>query len=223
LNATSHLYAAKPEDYFSGARHDMVADLPANPDAAILELGCGDGSTGALVRATNNDSTYVRIELDPVAAARAHARLTSVIVGDIATLDLSAHDARFDAVIASEVLEHLVDPWEALAKLASCLKPGGLLLASSPNLAHWRVIARLTRGHFDHSETGVMDRSHLRWFTPKSYAGLFQSAGLIVDRLQPITPPASRTRLLNKLTGHRIEHLLMTQIYVMAHKPSVVS
>lgn len=219
MNATSHLYAAKPEDYFSGARHDMVADLPAKPDAVILELGCGDGSTGALARAANKASTYVGIELDPEAAARARTRLTSVIAGDIATLDLSAYHARCDAVIASEVLEHLVDPSAAVAKLVDCLKPGALVLASSPNIAHWRVIARLLRGDFTHTETGVMDRSHLRWFTPMSYAKLFADAGLIVDAVQPITPPAARTRLFNGLTRGRFRHLFMTQIYVRAHKP----
>lgn len=219
MTATSHLYATKSADYFSGTRQDMVAALPANPDAAILELGCGDGSTGTLVRSAGKATTYIGIELDPEAAARARTRLTDVIVGDIASLDLSAHRERYDAVIASEVLEHLVDPWDAVAKLAACLKCGGLFLASSPNLAHWRVIARLIDGQFNHQETGVMDRSHLRWFTPHSYASLIQSAGLIVDQLRPVTPPATRTKFINALTGYRLDHLFMTQIYVIGHKP----
>jgi 2-polyprenyl-3-methyl-5-hydroxy-6-metoxy-1,4-benzoquinol methylase len=223
MTEISHLYAAKPIDYYSGARHDMVADLPNHPNAAILELGCGDGSTAALVRAANKAATYVGIELDAAAAARARCHATDVIIGDIASLDLSAHIERYDALIASEVLEHLVDPWAALAKLTACLKPGGLVLASSPNLAHWRVIGGLLRGNFSHTETGVMDRSHLRWFTPTSYAALFASAGLAIEAVRPITPPAPRTKWLNRLTRNRSSHLFMTQIYVIARKPSGVS
>jgi len=221
MNATHALYADKTAHYYSGARYDIVADLPANTNAAVLELGCGDGSTGALTFAANKAAYYCGIELNPDAAALARLRLTDVIEGDIATLDLGAHAARYDVLIASEVLEHLIDPWEALTKLVACLKPGGLVLASSPNIAHWRVVTQLIHGRFDHSESGVMDRSHLRWFTPQSYAALFDAAGLEVVRMGPITPPATRTRWLNAVTRARFSHLFMTQIYLIARKPLV--
>jgi len=219
----SPLYADKPMDYFSGARQDMVAALPPDANAAVLELGCGDGHTGALVRSANKAAYYVGIELDAAAASRARNQLSDVIMGDIASLNLTAHYGRYDALIASEVLEHLVDPWAALIKLAACLKPGALILASSPNIAHWRVIAGLMRGTFKHTETGVMDRSHLRWFTPESYADLFRSAGFVVEQVRPITPPARRTRWINMITGNRLAHLFMTQIYLIARKPPYLS
>ncbi len=219
MTATAHLYSGKPEAYYSGARADMVSCLPQNQAAIVLELGCGDGSTGALARAAGKAGTYVGIELDPSAAAIAATQLSAVLVGDIAALDLTQHHGRYDALIASEVLEHLIDPWAALIKLMPCLKPGALVLASSPNIAHWRVIIRLIFGQFSHTETGVMDRSHLRWFTPSSYSALLESAGLWVESVQPITPFAARTRWLNRLTAGRFRHLFMTQIYIIARKP----
>lgn len=214
----AQLYADKPRDYFSGARADMVHDLPNRPFSRVLELGCGDGSTGALAKASGKAAHYIGIELDPEAAARAQTRLDAVLMGDVAGIDLSALHGTCDAVIASEVLEHLVDPWAVVRQLAACLKPGGLMLASSPNLAHWRVVRRLLAGQFSHTETGVMDRSHLRWFTPESYAALMRSAGLQIVRVGPITPPSCRTRALNAVTQQRLAHLFMTQIYVVAQK-----
>ncbi len=220
---TTALYIGKPTDYFSGARRDMVEALPRNPLASILELGCGDGSTGALALSSGRAARYVGVELDPTAAQIARARLTDVLEGDVASLDLGAHLGQHDALIASEVFEHLVDPWAVLARLVACLKPGALVLASSPNVAHWRVISRLLNGEFTHTETGVMDRSHLRWFTPASYAALMKSAGLNVLSVAPITPPAPRTQLLNRVTKNRFNHLFMTQIYVTACKPGGIS
>jgi len=218
--AITSLYDGKLPDYYTGARADIVAALPLNPQAAVLEIGCGDGTTGALAIAAAKAATYVGIELDPNAAALARTRITDVLCGDIDALDLSGHCARYDALIASEVLEHLIDPWTALLRLVDCLKPGALVLASSPNISHWRVILALIRGHFELTETGVMDRSHLRWFTPESYAALLRSAGLEIISVTSITPPSARTRLINQLTGNRFAHLFMTQIYVTARKPA---
>lgn len=218
MTATAHFYTDKVADYFSGARADMVALLPDNPDANILELGCGDGSTGALALQARKSGHYLGIELDPTAAELARMKLSDVLIGDAAALDLSEYLARFDALIASEVFEHLVDPWTVLNKLTLCLKDDALVYASSPNIAHWRVIYGLLRGRFTHTESGVMDQSHLRWFTPQSYSTLFESAGLEVISVRAITPPALRTRLLNRITRGRFAHLFMTQIMIIARK-----
>lgn len=182
-------YATKRDDYFTSARTDYVAELPANPNAAILELGCGNGATGALALAQGKCATYVGIEMFEPAAAEARAVLTQVHVGDVAALDLPYPPATFDALICSEVIEHLVDPEPVLRRLISLLKPGGVIYASSPNVAHWKIVGRLVRGRFDYEDFGAMDRTHLRWFTPRSYRALFEAAGaetLFVRRLAPV-------------------------------------
>jgi 2-polyprenyl-3-methyl-5-hydroxy-6-metoxy-1,4-benzoquinol methylase len=212
------LYHNKQSGYFSGARHDMVAMLSTGPEAHILEIGCGDGATGAVARAAGKAGHYLGIELMPEIAEVASTRLNEVITGDVEKLDLAPFESKFDALIMSEVIEHLVDPWEVVARLLTCLKPGGEIIASSPNVAHQRLIRDLIAGRFDYAEEGVMDRTHLRWFTPRSYRALFEAAGCIDIRVMPIRRPGFLPRLLNLLTADRYAHLSMTQIMVHARK-----
>lgn len=208
------LYADKADAYFGNARHDLVARLGTDASSAVLELGCGAGGTGAAALAAGKAGRYVGIELSPKAAAAARERLTEVIEGDVEAIDLTPLQARFDTLIISEVLEHLTDPWRVLKALAMCVKPGGQVFASSPNIAHWQVIKSLLTGRFDYAEQGVMDRTHLRWFTPDSYRAMFEAAGLEVVSIEPLKPFRPKQRLINQLTGHRFRHLFMSQIVV---------
>jgi SAM-dependent methyltransferase len=210
--AAEAAYAAKSEKYFVGARADLVARLPVAPNARILEIGCGSGETGALALADGKARHYVGVELFEAAAAKARTRLSEVVVGNAETLALDFAPASFDALILSEVLEHLVEPGRLLARLAPKLKPGAMVLASSPNISHWRVVRELLAGRFDLTDQGVFDRTHLRWFTPASFARLFAEAGYDVRAIWPVTPFSPRTRLLSRLTGGRIDHLFMVQI-----------
>lgn len=212
------LYTEKTAGYFSGARGDMVALLSTGPDAHILEIGCGDGATGAVARAAGKAGHYLGIELMPEVAAQARTRLSEVITGNIEQLDLTPFHGQFDALIMSEVIEHLVDPWETLTRLLACVKPSGEIIASSPNVAHRKVIGDLIAGRFEYMSEGVMDRTHLRWFTPRSYRALFEEAGCIDVWVMPIRRPSLLPRLFNRLTGDRFAHLSMTQIMVHARK-----
>ena len=217
--SVEQLYEGKADTYFANARHDIVKRLKTDASSAVLELGCGAGGTGAAVLGAGKAGRYVGIELSPKAAAAARERLTEVIEGNVETLDLTPLHGAFDALIISEVLEHLTDPWRTLKALAACVRPGGQVFASSPNVAHWRVVRSLVSGRFDYEESGVMDRTHLRWFTPASYRQMFEAAGLHVVSIEPITPNAARTRLLNRLTGNRFRHLFMTQMMVEGRRP----
>jgi len=210
-------YAEKRPGYFSGARTDIVALLPRGPHS-ILELGCGDGSTGRLALETGNAARYVGVELDRAAAEIAAMALSEVVVGDVETLSLKRYAGSFDALIVSEVFEHLTDPWNTLRTLLHCLKPGALVFASSPNIAHWRVIANLLRGRFDYADEGVMDRTHLRWFTPATYRAMFEAAGVKIDRLGAVGSIPGKSGVLSKLACGRLDHLLMSQVMLQGHK-----
>ena len=211
-------YDGKTDRYFAGARQDFVAMLPASSDAAILEVGCGSGDTGALVLAQGRAARYTGIDISAKAAAKAAGVLSEVLIGDVERMPLPWAPATFDALVLSEVLEHLVDPWQALTRLAPLVRQDGLVLASSPNVAHYSIIAGLAKGRFELADFGAMDRTHMRWFTPRTYAGLLESAGFQVDLVAPVTPFAPRTRLLSRLTGGRIDHLFMRQIMVRGRK-----
>jgi 2-polyprenyl-3-methyl-5-hydroxy-6-metoxy-1,4-benzoquinol methylase len=125
----------------------------------------------------------------------------------------------FDAVFASEVLEHLIDPWQCVDRLAGLLKPGGIFLASSPNVCHHKIIRQLVAGRFDLRETGPMDRTHLRWFTPSTYRQMFEAAGLRVDQLGPVGPPGPKSKALGLLLPPKQKVCLWVQINIRAVKP----
>jgi SAM-dependent methyltransferase len=211
-------YAAKAERYFVGARADFVARLPTNPAARVLEIGCGSGETGALALGAGKAGHYTGIELFEAAAHKARARLSDVIVGNAESLPLDFPKASFDGLILSEVLEHLIEPGRLLARLAPALKPGAMVLASSPNVSHWRVVREVIAGRFDLADQGVFDRTHMRWFTPSTYRALFEAAGYDVVATWPLTPFAARTRLLSRVTGGRLDHLFMAQICLEARR-----
>jgi ubiquinone/menaquinone biosynthesis C-methylase UbiE len=214
----SGFYAVKPASYFSNARADFVDRLPHDPSAQILEIGCGTGATGALALSEGCCGRFVGVELFEAAAAEAREVLSEVITGNVETLAFDWQPASFDAVIFSEVLEHLVEPGEALKKIARFVRPGGLLLASSPNISHWRVVRELVMGRFDLADQGVFDRTHLRWFTPQSFSEMAEKAGFDILELGPVTAFSPRTELISRLTGGRFDHLFMTQIAMIAKK-----
>ena len=212
------IYETKPASYFANARHDIVAMLGTGAQSAILELGCGAGGTGRAAISAGKAGRYVGLELNDEAAAAAATALTEVLVGDVQTLDLRAYAGQFDALIVSEVLEHLTDPWTTLRKLVLCLKPGGEVYASSPNIAYWGVIKNLFLGRFRYRDSGVMDQTHLRWFTPESFRDLFQQAGVDVVSISPMRQPGWKGRVFNAITGRRFEHLFWAQILVVGRR-----
>ncbi len=211
-------YRKKDRGYFSGARLDFISCLPPDSTASVLEVGCGTGATGALALQSGRAGRYTGVELLPEAAEEARDVLSEVIVGDVEKLEFDWRPAQFDVLILSEVLEHLREPGAVLNKLHRYVRPGGLVLASSPNISHWRVIRELAGGHFPQADRGVFDRTHLRWFTPESFVEMFETAGYHVDWAGPVTPFSSRTRLLSRLTSGRFNHLFMTQICLQARR-----
>ena len=210
-------YGTKPEDYFAKPRQDYVAALPVSDTASILEVGCGDGATGALALAERKCARYVGIELFEPMALRAGKRLSDVLVGNVETMNLPLPPASFDALVMSEVLEHLVDPGATLKRLASLLRPGALVFASSPCLAHHSMLRNLVQGRFDYEETGMMDRTHLRWFTPNSYAAMFREAGFVVDSVAPYNRLSTKAQLVRRMLGRRFDAIWYRQIDLRAH------
>ena len=171
-------YDAKAASYFANARRDWVEPMAPNPRRVVLELGCGNGATGALALREGKCGAWVGIERQGAAAGEAARVLSDVLVGDVDSLDIPYAEASFDLLVMGEVLEHLPDPEATLRRLVRFLKPGGQALASTPNIGHWRIIAGLLAGRFDYEAQGVMDRTHLKWFTPRSLKRAFEQAGL---------------------------------------------
>jgi 2-polyprenyl-3-methyl-5-hydroxy-6-metoxy-1,4-benzoquinol methylase len=161
---------------------------------------------------------YCAVEICPEVAERAREQITEVIVGNIEHIELSWKPETFDALILSEVLEHLVDPWATLRKLRPLLRSKALVFASSPNISHYKVIRMLLRGDWNLADFGPMDRTHLRWFTPNAYRAMFESCGYAVTSARELEPLRGKARVASALTFGHFRHLFATQIDLRAHR-----
>jgi len=145
----------------------------------VLDVGCGTGAITTLIRDLRR-ADVVGIEPHPDRARRASERGLNVLCG-IYSDDVPKKLGTFDAILFADVLEHLVDPIELLEKVKPALSPGGIILASIPNVAHWSIRLRLLAGKFEYKSTGIMDATHLRWFTRSGVERLFDEAGYKIE------------------------------------------
>lgn len=212
-------YADKAEHYFANPRTDILPLLPARCEV-VLELGCGSGATLKWLKAQHHCQRTYGVELFPQAASLAAQGVDEVLQGDIEHLQLPWPAAHFDLILCLDVLEHLVDPWQVLARLMTHLKPGGRVIASIPNVRNWRALGPLLfAGRWQYAQTGILDKTHLRFFTRESALELMQSSGLQVQAMQrlPLSSPG-KSRLANQLTLGLCKEFLTLQYLIAADK-----
>ncbi len=167
-------------DLESGSVHAHVVKL-VGPSRRVLELGPATGYMSRVL--VERDCTVVGIEFDPKMAERAAESCDRVIVGDLDSLDLADElgDDRFDVIVAADVLEHLKDPLGALRRLRAFLKPDGCFVISIPNVAHGSIRLALLLGQFEYQPRGLLDSTHLRFFTRETFEQLLFDAELGFD------------------------------------------
>lgn len=194
------MHALPGPHYFSCVRTEIAPLLPPHA-ARVLEVGCGAGGTLAWLKDSGRAGWVVGIELDRAAAARARGAVDQLLQGDADQLlpHLPAHS--FDLILCLDVLEHLLDPWQTLQRLRGLLRPGGQLIVSLPNIRHYSVLLPLLlAGRWRYTEAGILDRSHLRFFSRDSACALVQQAGLRVRTLRPTYAWGSGDRWKDWLT-----------------------
>ena len=160
--------------------HAQVAVLVGN-DKTVLDVGCSTGYLARVLISQGCTVDGVEIELEAAEIARRHLR--NVFVVDLDRDDLAAEvgETRYDSIVMADVLEHLVDPGRALSAAASLLAEGGEIVISVPNVAHGALRLALLQGRWDYRETGLLDRTHLRFFNRESIVELIRGAGLTVE------------------------------------------
>jgi 2-polyprenyl-3-methyl-5-hydroxy-6-metoxy-1,4-benzoquinol methylase len=163
--------------------HMLVVDLVPER-ARVLEFGCATGYMSEVLK-TRKGATVTGIEISPEAAEVAKEHCDRVIAGDAEELDYDEllGDERFDAILFVDVLEHLKEPGELLQRIRPFLADGGAVVASIPNIAHGSVRLALLAGEFRYRRTGLLDDTHLRFFTRAGIHDLFEGSGFVITSL----------------------------------------
>ena len=162
---------------------ELLALLPRTA-TRLVEVGCSSGALAREYLKLNPDCEYVGVEIDPDYAEVARTRCTHVLTGSIETMDDERFKSLFpsDCWVFADVLEHLHDPWAVLRRIRQQISMGAVLVACLPNAQHWSIQARLNCGAFRYEDMGLMDRTHIRWFTRTTAIELFQTCGFeVVD------------------------------------------
>lgn len=197
--------------------------LPYVPTGAsrILDVGCGTGMFALACREATGCECW-GVELVPKVAEQARPRLEQVFAGDANHILPTLPNEHFDMISFTDVLEHIAWPEETLRLAKPLLRPGGVVVASLPNIVYWDAIRTMAfKNDFPYSDSGIFDRTHLRFFTRKSIPRLFDCAGYAVLTLDGINPSHSpKLRLLNLLTFNRFADFRWLQYAVVARPTS---
>lgn len=207
------------DHYFSIVRSEILPLLPERA-ARTLEVGCGSGNTLAWLRQVRTTEWLGGVEVSSDAAESARRNIDHVWQGNIETLDLPIEAASLDLVLCLDVLEHLVDPWSVVRRLSGYLRPGGALIASLPNIRNMQVLfPLLLKGRWDYRDEGILDRTHLRFFTERSARELLGQGGLFVDGVIEHGLGQSRgSRFVNALLPRGVRGLFVRQYLLRGRK-----
>lgn len=180
-----------------------------------LDVGCGVGHLGSVLLSMGFTEVW-GVEPNRDAAHAAEERLTRVIHGPFPAQAL--RDAGpFDLVLMADSLEHIHDPWSALQEVRSLLTPSGRLVLSVPNISHFSVIVGLLHGDWTYAESGLLDATHVRFFTPSSLEHALSAAGFVLSRRTSVRSlPRPVLAPVAWLAGLLMPHLLVCQSLVVA-------
>jgi 2-polyprenyl-3-methyl-5-hydroxy-6-metoxy-1,4-benzoquinol methylase len=179
----------KSRPYFEIANPEIPKILQGLPRGLrVLDVGCGSGVHGAELSRLYGHNV-VGVDLSEASIQKAKTRLTEAYVADVTQPERYPFQGRqhFDVILFSDILEHLTDPLDILTRHFQLLAPGGQVLISLPNVAIWNVRLELLLGLFEYGDTGTLDRTHMRFFTRRSFRRFLSQAGLIINRSR-ITP-----------------------------------
>jgi len=215
--------------YFRCSRRDVTGHVPPTV-RHILDVGCGGGDFGHAMKRKGVEEV-IGIEKETRAWETAKGVLDQAVLGDIETMELPFEDGHFDCITCLDVLEHLVDPAAVLRKASRVLAPDGLVIASIPNVQFYEVMAMLANGRWIYTDAGILDRTHLRFFTATDFQALLNGVDLEVLKMLSIhselpkeLPRASDgsltigRRRIARVTDEEYKRFLAYQYLVIAGK-----
>lgn len=184
----------QPVDYYRYARSEMLKFVPQGA-RNILEVGCGEGTFMELLHSERGTDQLYGIEANEAAAQAGRLRGLNITTGVFP--EAADRSRRYDCVLFNDVLEHIVDPWRALEDTISLLSSGGVVVASLPNVRHLDTVHEIVvKGDFRYQPAGVLDSTHLRFFTMRSAQRMFEDCGFTVESVTGIKDRRTSRRIL---------------------------
>ena len=178
-------YENKPSGYYDNVRYEMLKYLPKKAKK-IIDIGCGNGAFATIVK-EKNDAEVWGIELMEDEAKVAESVLHKVFTGPCEKFIEDLPNNYFDVIYFNDVLEHLADPYSVLDILKSKLAKGGVVISSIPNVRFYRTFSKVVFAKdWKYDEFGIMDKTHLRFFTGKSIRRMYEDLGYEILIHEPI-------------------------------------
>jgi 2-polyprenyl-3-methyl-5-hydroxy-6-metoxy-1,4-benzoquinol methylase len=210
------MYESSSYQYFEDVNWGLLRLWGGRRNLDVLDVGCGFATTSQHIETRGNRVTGIESSAEAVAVAR--TRVSEVIHADLQNHPLAGR--RFDVIIFADVLEHLAWPIGVLRSYLDLLKEGGSVIVSLPNVGLWSVRLNLLLGRFHYEETGVLDRTHLRFFTRRTAREMIESTGLKIIRrtynpglVRPFVPLAKKLLGGNASDSHDPASLLASRPY----------
>jgi len=204
-------------DHWSLPRTDLVELIPPGTKR-VLDVGCGVGKTGSILVNMGFERT-VGVEIHAEAAQKAKDVYDEVLVLDVEKQDLPCAKGYFDCILYGDVLEHLTDPWRVLRNHRDYLSEEGIIVCSIPNVRYYRVLLPLIlQGRWEYEDIGVLDRSHLRFFTLKTIEDLLRNSGFTIVSVVKKKRCGKFMRFLNHLFFDRLIDFLVPQYRIVGAK-----
>ncbi len=207
----------KNPEYYGHPRREMAAFVPHDAKV-MLDIGCGAGAFAAGLKENGRQLEIWGVEMCPEAAKLAAEVMDEILVGDWASVLPELPLGRFDCIVLNDVLEHVEHPDEVLRRIKPLLSDGGRVVASIPNVRYFfNVMDLVVHGRWDYTDEGILDRTHLRFFTRSSMKKIFQDSGYSVESMDGINPTGSlKFKLMNWLTFGQLSDMKFLQFAVAA-------
>jgi 2-polyprenyl-3-methyl-5-hydroxy-6-metoxy-1,4-benzoquinol methylase len=216
-SSLSEQYSSKPEGYYENARPEMVPFVPERCKL-VLEVGCSSGAFGKLLKESRPECEVWGIEPNAEAAQLASTRLDKAICGTFRAGIPELEGCSFDCIVFNDVLEHVPYPEQILEESKQYLSANGMVVASIPNILHFYQISKiLLEQDWRYEDSGIMDNTHLRFFTKKSIMRMFDSCGYDITVIKGINPSAGmKFKLANSILLGRLSDWRFLQFAVQA-------
>jgi 2-polyprenyl-3-methyl-5-hydroxy-6-metoxy-1,4-benzoquinol methylase len=210
-------YRDKEDAYYGNCRKEILPFLPKRA-SRVLEVGCGSGDTLAFLKASGYCDYTIGVELFPEAADIAVERVDKLYRSNIEAMDLTVEPGSVDVILCLDVLEHLVNPHQAIRYLHTLLSPGGCIIASIPNIRHFTAsLPLLLKNEWEYKDQGILDNTHLRFFVRDTAIQLMQCSGLQLDHVMPLNM-GRKGGLLNKASLGLCESFFALQYLIKVTK-----